>query len=114
MSSEELSNRIAVIALGNPGRAYRMTRHNLGFMVVEELARRLNADPPRRAFNGMLWETHLGLQRVRLLEPIPVSGVQLGDSGEADVKITFKVNDQQILFIKIEAPGVYEERQMEF
>ena len=51
---------------------------------------------------------------VRLLEPIPVSGVQLGENGEADVKITFKVNDQQILFIKIEAPGVYEERQMEF
>jgi molecular chaperone DnaK len=51
---------------------------------------------------------------IRLLEPIPVSGVQLGDNGEADVKITFKVNDQQILFIKIEAPGVYEERQMEF
>jgi molecular chaperone DnaK len=47
------------------------------------------------------------------LMPINVSGVQLDGSGQADVKITFKVNDQQMLFVKIEAPGVYEEGQVE-
>ena len=58
-----------VIGLGNPGRRYRRTRHNLGFAVVEELVRRWHVGPPRRAFNGLLWETQFGLQRVRLLEP---------------------------------------------
>ena len=48
------------------------------------------------------------------LKTIPVSGVQLDTSGQADVKITFTVNDQQILFVKVEAPGVYEQRQLEF
>ncbi|MDA7928932.1 Hsp70 family protein [Mariniblastus sp.] len=48
------------------------------------------------------------------LKPIPITGVELGESGKADVKITFKVNEQQILFYKIEAPGVYEEGQVEF
>lgn len=47
------------------------------------------------------------------LMPINVSGVQLDGTGQADVKITFKVNDQQMLFVKIEAPGVYEEGQVE-
>jgi molecular chaperone DnaK len=48
------------------------------------------------------------------LKPIHVSGVELGSDGQAEVKITFSVNEQQILFVKIEAPGVHEQRQMEF
>jgi molecular chaperone DnaK len=48
------------------------------------------------------------------LKSIPITGVQLGPDGQADVKITFAVNDQQILFVKIEAPGVFEQRQMAF
>jgi molecular chaperone DnaK (HSP70) len=47
------------------------------------------------------------------LKPIAISGVRLGPDGKADVKITFSVNNQQILFVKIEAPGVSEQRQME-
>ncbi|MFO7906296.1 MAG: Hsp70 family protein [Planctomycetota bacterium] len=48
------------------------------------------------------------------LKKIPISGVKLDANGQADVKITFTVNDQQILYVKVEAPGVYEQRQMEF
>ncbi len=51
---------------------------------------------------------------VTALKPIAISGVQLGPGGQADVKITFTVNDQQILFVKVEAPGVSERRQIEF
>jgi molecular chaperone DnaK len=51
---------------------------------------------------------------VRALKEIPISGMQLGPNGEAHVKITFTVNDQQLLYVKIEAPGVSEQRQMEF
>lgn len=55
-----------------------------------------------------------GSDRFIQLKPIHISGVQLGADGQADVKVTFSVNDQQILYVKIEAPGVYEQRQMEF
>jgi len=45
MSSEDLS---AVLALGNPGRAYRMTRHNLGYMIADHLAAAHGASFRRR------------------------------------------------------------------
>jgi molecular chaperone DnaK len=48
------------------------------------------------------------------LKPIPINGVRLDSNGEAVVTITFTVNNQQLLFVKIEAPGVSEQRQMEF
>lgn len=48
------------------------------------------------------------------LKPISITGVRLGPQGQADVKITFSVNNQQLLFVKIEAPGVCEQRQLEF
>lgn len=48
------------------------------------------------------------------LKEIPISDVKLGADGKAEVRITFRVNEQQILFVKVEAPGVFEQRQMEF
>ncbi|CUT03387.1 aminoacyl-tRNA hydrolase [Candidatus Kryptobacter tengchongensis] len=35
---------IAIFGLGNPGREYEMTRHNVGFMVVDEIAKKLEID----------------------------------------------------------------------
>jgi molecular chaperone DnaK (HSP70) len=48
------------------------------------------------------------------LKPIPIRGVELGPDGSADVKITFSVNEQQLLYVEVQAPGVYEQCQMEF
>ena len=55
-----------------------------------------------------------GSEKFIKLKPIQISGVELGPEGQADVKVTFSVNEQQILSVKIEAPGVYEQRQMEY
>ena len=59
-----------VVGLGNPGKEYVRSRHNVGFMVVEELARRQGAE-----FRKMFWfparqaRCRLGGSEVRLLEP---------------------------------------------
>jgi PTH1 family peptidyl-tRNA hydrolase len=60
---------LLVAGLGNPGVEYANTRHNVGFMVVDELARRHGASF-RSKFSGRLSELRLGERRLALLEPL--------------------------------------------
>jgi PTH1 family peptidyl-tRNA hydrolase len=58
-----------IVGLGNPGREYAATRHNLGFMVVELIARQLDAKETRRRFRAEMREAFDADQKVILLEP---------------------------------------------
>jgi peptidyl-tRNA hydrolase, PTH1 family len=59
---------LLVAGLGNPGRDYERTRHNAGWMVVDELARRADASL-RSKFNGRMAETRLDEHRLAVLKP---------------------------------------------
>jgi PTH1 family peptidyl-tRNA hydrolase len=59
---------LLIAGLGNPGRTYATTRHNVGFMVLDELARR-HGGSFRSKFSGLLCDVRLGGARVALLEP---------------------------------------------
>ncbi|MGD9128207.1 MAG: aminoacyl-tRNA hydrolase [Planctomycetia bacterium] len=58
-----------VVGLGNPGRKYQETRHNIGFLVLAELAERYAASRPKGKFQGELSEIAIGGQKVALLAP---------------------------------------------
>jgi peptidyl-tRNA hydrolase, PTH1 family len=57
-----------VAGLGNPGREYERTRHNVGWMVADELARR-HGGSWRGKFSGRLAEVRMDGARVALLKP---------------------------------------------
>jgi PTH1 family peptidyl-tRNA hydrolase len=59
---------LLVVGLGNPGREYARHRHNAGWMVLDELARRHGASWKGK-FNGQLAELRLDGHRVALLKP---------------------------------------------
>jgi PTH1 family peptidyl-tRNA hydrolase len=67
------------VGLGNPGARYAGNRHNIGFMVVDAIAKRHGIGPWRRRFQGVSAEGPLGGERVLLLLP----GTFMNDSGRA-------------------------------
>jgi peptidyl-tRNA hydrolase, PTH1 family len=67
------------VGLGNPGAKYAANRHNIGFMAIDEIARRHGFAPWRRRFQGETAEGTLDRERVILLRPLTF----MNDSGRA-------------------------------
>ena len=59
---------LLVVGLGNPGREYARNRHNVGYLVADELARR-HGGTWRSKFYGQLAEIRLDGHKVALLKP---------------------------------------------
>ena len=59
---------LLVVGLGNPGREYARNRHNVGYLVADELARR-HGGSWRSKFSGQLAEIRLDGHKVALLKP---------------------------------------------
>jgi peptidyl-tRNA hydrolase, PTH1 family len=68
-----------LVGLGNPGTRHAGNRHNIGFMVVEAIARRHGIGPWRRRFQGVACEGPIGTERALLLLP----GTYMNESGRA-------------------------------
>lgn len=69
---------LLVVGLGNPGREHARDRHNVGWIVVDEVARRQGASF-RSKFSGRLAELRLDAARIALLEP----ETYMNDSGRS-------------------------------
>ena len=61
-------DKYLIVGLGNPGREYEMTRHNTGFMVVDELANKLGATFEDKRY-GFVAETSIKGRKVFILKP---------------------------------------------
>jgi PTH1 family peptidyl-tRNA hydrolase len=58
-----------IIGLGNPGAEYEWTRHNLGFMLVDRLARETGAQVKRKECRALVGRAELEGERVELVKP---------------------------------------------
>jgi PTH1 family peptidyl-tRNA hydrolase len=70
---------LLLVGLGNPGARYVGNRHNIGFLAVQEIAKRHGLGPWRRRFTGVACEGPLGGVRSLLLLP----GTYMNESGRA-------------------------------
>jgi peptidyl-tRNA hydrolase, PTH1 family len=87
---------LLVAGLGNPGRDYADTRHNVGFMVADELARR-HGGSWRGKFSGELAELRLDGLRLALLKPQTYMN-ESGRSVGAAVRF-FKVDSEAVVVV---------------
>jgi peptidyl-tRNA hydrolase, PTH1 family len=87
---------LLVAGLGNPGREYARTRHNVGFMVSDELARR-HGGSFRSKFSGELAELRAEERRLALLKP----QTYVNESGRAVAAAVrfFKVPPERLLVL---------------
>ena len=72
-----------LVGLGNPGARYVDNRHNIGFLAVEEIARRHNFGPWRKNFQGEISEGRLGREKILLLKPQTYMNESGRSAGEA-------------------------------
>ena len=87
---------LLVVGLGNPGREHERDRHNVGWMVADELARRIDGRW-RAKFSGQLAEVRLDGLRLALLKPETF----MNDSGRSVAAATrfFKVEPESLLVV---------------
>jgi PTH1 family peptidyl-tRNA hydrolase len=92
-----------IVGLGNPGRQYAKTRHNIGFAVVDRLAERAGAGF-RAKYDGRFSETTIGDARIALLEPETFMNLS-GRSVNAAARF-YKLEPQDVIVVydEIELP----------
>jgi peptidyl-tRNA hydrolase, PTH1 family len=87
-----------VVGLGNPGRAYRWTRHNMGFWLIEQLAEQEKIEFSRRGLNSIYGRGRVGREEVILAKPQTF----MNRSGEAVNQLLrfFKIPLQEVVVLQ--------------
>ena len=86
-----------IVGLGNPGLEYNLTRHNVGFMVIDNFAKKYNVNFNKRKFNGLYAELVINNEKVILLKPQSYMNLS-GEVVNQFVKF-FKISIEDILII---------------
>ena len=58
-----------LVGLGNPGKEYALTRHNMGFMAVDEIVRRFSFTQWKKGFKGLFCSGEIEGEKVVILKP---------------------------------------------
>lgn len=88
---------IVICGLGNPGKEYKKTKHNVGFEVIDQLSRRFGIDVAKSRFRALFGEGHIGGEKVMLVKPMTF----MNASGEAllDIMRYYKLHPEDFIVI---------------
>ncbi|HLO10631.1 MAG TPA: aminoacyl-tRNA hydrolase [Pseudoneobacillus sp.] len=86
-----------IVGLGNPGKQYEKTRHNVGFDVIDELSDQLNIALDQLKFKGLFGSGFVGTEKVLLLKPLTYMNLS-GESIRA-VMDYFEIDTDDLLVI---------------
>jgi PTH1 family peptidyl-tRNA hydrolase len=86
-----------IIGLGNPGDRYRYTRHNIGFMVLEEIAGRCEVDIKQKSFDA-LWNRGK-IAGINVLLALPQTYMNLSGNAARSLLAYFKVDISNLIVI---------------
>lgn len=86
-----------IVGLGNPGNEYDNTRHNVGFMILDEFAKVNNLEFNKNKFDGLYVDTIIEGEKVIFLKPLKYMNL----SGEVIKKYVdyFKINVSDVFII---------------
>lgn len=88
---------LLLVGLGNPGKEYENTRHNVGFLALDELAQRQSLPLTRLRHRALTGSTQIGGHRVLFMKPVTYMNLSGEAVGEA-VRF-YKLTPQQVVVI---------------
>lgn len=104
-SSEPVS--FIIVGLGNIGKQYELTRHNVGFLAIDYIAEKYGARIDRVKFHATVGECNIGGVRVLLMKPTTLmnnSGIAIGEAASF-----YKISPERVLVLHDEIsfdPGI--------
>ena len=86
-----------IVGIGNPGKQYQNTRHNIGFMVLDEIAKEYNLSFDQSKFKSLYTILRLDGERIILMKP--KTYVNLSGSAVVSMMNYFNIDKEDILII---------------
>ena len=86
-----------IVFLGNPGMKFENTRHNVGFMAGDELAKKLNVKIDRAKFKALVRQVEIGGEKVLLMKP--QTYMNLSGDAEREAMAFYKIPIDHVIVI---------------
>ena len=89
-----------ICGLGNPGKLYELTHHNMGFLAIDELADRLDIKVNKLKFKALLGEGRIGDEKVILVKP--QTYMNLSGEAVAEAVSFYKIPAERVIVVSDE------------
>lgn len=94
-----------IVGLGNPGPKYEFTRHNIGFLTIDQLAQKLNIEVKQSKFKALYGETRIGQEKVILLKPMTYMNLSGESVNEVLRFYNCEIDDVLIIYDDLDLPA---------